>query len=109
MRFIKAIIFIFFFAFAIIFVIQNKDSFMLALNLKFDVISWNWSCSIPVYTTLVISFLIGALLMWLYLVSEVLKKNKELKLYQQRIEELEEELASYQEEFEEYQDQEEKK
>ncbi len=96
MKFVKALILIVLFVLVVVFVIQNKESFLVLLNLKFNVFGWNWSSSLPVYWALVISFLIGAILVWLYLLSDSIRKNRELKAYRQRIEELEEELESMQ-------------
>ncbi len=94
MKFVKAIFLIVFFFFALLFVIQNRDAFITSLDLKLHLFGWNWSSSMPIYMNILLAFLIGAILVLMFFFFDTIKKNKEIKMYRMRVEELEQELDS---------------
>lgn len=95
MRYIKALLVILLFVFGLTFFLQNSQLFTATLSVRFEVLEWGGrSQPIPFYMFILLAFLVGGLISFLYLVADKLKLHKELKHKKARISSLEKELSS---------------
>ena len=95
MRYVKALVVIILFVFGLLFFIQNSQLFIGTVTLEFHIMDWGGRSSpMPLYLILLIAFLAGALISFLYLLGDKLKMHRELKRKNSRISSLEQELSS---------------
>ncbi len=96
MRFVKFLVLLILFFCGVVFFIQNSIFITDKIALKFSLFGNQWSTNpIPLYLYLLSAFLLGAILTFLYLVSEKLRLSREVRKYRSQVQKLEEELASY--------------
>lgn len=95
MRYVKALLVLLLFVLGLTFFIQNAEMFTASLSIRFQIFDWGGrSGPIPFYMFLLLAFLIGGLVSFLYLVADKIKLHKELKNKKSRISSLEKELSS---------------
>jgi putative membrane protein len=95
MRYVKALLVILLFVFGLTFFLQNSQVFTATLSVRFEVLDWGGrSGPIPFYMYLLLAFLVGGLISFLYLAADKLKLHRELKRRKSRISSLEKELSS---------------
>jgi uncharacterized integral membrane protein len=95
MRYLKVLIVTCLFFICIIFFVQNTGSLSESLSLRFHLFGLDWNSSpAPIYTFILVAFVIGVIVSMLYFLFEKIRQGKELKRARVQISELEEELQS---------------
>ncbi len=95
MRYVKVLVVILLIVFGITFFIQNSELFTASISVRFQL--WEWggrSEPLPFYLLLLLAFLVGALITFLYLLADKIKLHRELKSKKNRVASLEQELSS---------------
>ncbi|MDQ7032642.1 MAG: LapA family protein [Desulfonauticus sp.] len=95
MRYVKIIFFVILFFFSILFFIQNNELITSSISLKLEFLGFAISSpAIPLYLLVLSSFVLGAFVTVLYLLSDRIKIGSQLKEARKKIKELEKELSS---------------
>ena len=95
MRYVKALLVILLFVFGLTFFLQNSEIFTATLSVRFEILDWGGRFEpIPMYVFLLLAFLVGGLISFLYLAADKIKLHRELRSKKSRISSLEKELSS---------------
>ncbi|HMB31735.1 MAG TPA: LapA family protein [Desulfohalobiaceae bacterium] len=95
MRYIKVLVVVFLFFVCIVFFVQNTGSLSETFSLRFHLLGIDWESSpTPIYTFVLVAFLVGVIVSMFYFLLEKLRQGKELKRARAYISDLEEELNS---------------
>lgn len=108
MKFIKMLVLLILFLCGIVFFIQNSIFITYKIALNFDFMGTKWQSEpIPLYVYLLCAFALGAILTFLYLLTEKLRLSSEVKNLKSRVSQLEQQLEAYSDEGTEYSESEE--
>jgi uncharacterized integral membrane protein len=97
MFYVKILVGLFLFVLAVIFLVQNNEAMMTAVHFKLNIphVVNLQSTNITLYIIIPLSFLLGALIMWLLCIREHLRLKAKIKSLMTSSKEKEKELNSF--------------